>query len=199
MPAYILTEETLTLMSTEGPKVTHSNNPNWDSVLGALKEKDFVLVEELIDLESAVKSFVSGRMEVRDGAVWFDGQPIHNSLTDRILRMMGDGFDIEPMVKFLHRLMKNPSKRSVDDLYRFMEHNLLPLTEDGHFLAYKNVRDNFTDYHSGTFDNSIGAVCQMPRNQVQDDPDVTCSSGLHFCSIEYLNNMWGHGGHTMII
>ena len=39
----------------------------------------------------------------------------------------------------------------------------------------------------------------MPRNQVMDDPNVTCAAGLHFCSIEYLNSMWGHNGHTMIV
>ena len=53
-------------------------------------------------------------------------------------------------------------------------------------LAYKKIRNNWTDIHSGTFDNSIGAVCGMPRNMVDEDSSRTCSAGLHVCSYDYL-------------
>ena len=31
----------------------------------------------------------------------------------------------------------------------------------------------------------------MPRNQVNDDKNQTCSEGLHFCSQEYLGSFGG--------
>ena len=68
------------------------------------------------------------------------------------------------------------------------------------FLAFKNVRNDYRDIHSGNFDNSIGQVCEMPRNGVDEDKDRTCSAGLHFCSIEYLPHFSdSNGGHTMIV
>jgi hypothetical protein len=40
----------------------------------------------------------------------------------------------------------------------------------------------------------------MPRNQVDEDKDRTCSKGLHFCSIKYLPHFSDHnGGHTMMV
>ena len=114
-----------------------------------------------------------------------------------MIQMLQEGFSIEPMVLFMENLMSNPSKRSVLELYGFLEKSNLPITPDGHFLAYKKVRDNYLDCHSGTMDNSVGKVLEMERNEVDDDKDRTCSSGLHFCSISYLNCFGGE--RTMIL
>jgi hypothetical protein len=56
----------------------------------------------------------------------------------------------------------------VTELYGFLEKGNLPITNDGHFLAYKKVRKDYKDCHSGTMDNSIGQVVEMERNQVDD-------------------------------
>jgi len=113
---------------------------------------------------------------------------------------MRDGLPHEPLLNFFKNLMDNPSKRAVDELYDFLEAGELPITEDGHFLAFKNVRSNYKDIHSGTFDNSVGKVCEMPRNGVDEDKDRTCSAGLHFCSIKYLPSFTdSDGGKTMIV
>jgi len=136
---------------------------------------------------------------VRNGVVYWHDTPMDNSLTKRILKMISDGFNVLPLVTFMDRLMDNPSGRAVKELYRFLECNDLPITEDGYFLAYKNVREDYLDRHSRKYDNSVGKTCSMPRNEVMDDPNQTCSAGLHFCSMHYLNSMWGHGGHTMVV
>ena len=122
---------------------------------------------------------------------------MHNALTTRMIQMLQDGFPIEPMVKFMENLMSNPSKRAVDELFGFLEKNNLPITPDGHFLAYKKVREDYKDCHTGTMDNSVGQVVEMERNEVDDNKDRTCSSGLHFCSQNYLNHF--SGAHTMIL
>jgi len=117
-----------------------------------------------------------------------------------ILSFMRDGLPHEPLLNFFKNLMENPSKRAVDELYDFLEAGELPITEDGHFLAFKNVRSNYLDIHSGKFDNSVGKVCEMPRNGVDEDKERTCSYGLHFCSIKYLPHFTDtDGGKTMIV
>jgi hypothetical protein len=114
-----------------------------------------------------------------------------------MIAMLQEGFPIEPLVLFMENLMTNPSHRAVNELYGFLENNNLPITPDGHFLAYKKVSEDYKDVYSGTFDNSVGKVCEMERNQVDDDKDRTCSVGLHFCSQEYLNHFGGE--RTMIL
>ena len=97
----------------------------------------------------------------------------------------------------MENLMSNPSHRSVQELYGFLEKGELPITPDGHFLAYKKVRGDYTDCHTGKMDNSVGKVLEMERNAVDDDKDRTCSSGLHFCSKSYLANFGGE--RTVIV
>jgi hypothetical protein len=90
-----------------------------------------------------------------------------------------------PIFKFITKLNLNPSSRAVNELYTFLEHKFLPLTNNGNFLAYKALRSNFTDVHTGRFDNSVGNVLEMPRNKVDDNKDNGCSYGFHAGTLEY--------------
>lgn len=161
-------------------------HPNYTKARDALKARDGDLLSTLVDIPKAVEDFSGGAVRVVADEVQYKGKTIHNSLTRRMLEMMREGFDIMPLANFLSNIQKNPSFRAVNELYGFLEKNRLPITDDGHFLAYKRIREDFTDIYSGTFDNHPGQVCSMERNEVDEDKDVTCSTGLHFCSIEYL-------------
>ncbi|NDB60976.1 hypothetical protein EB001_21400, partial [bacterium] len=91
-----------------------------------------------------------------------------------------------PLVNFLHNLMENPSMQSQKELYDFLEHEHLPITEDGYFLAYKAVRSDYKDKYRGVFDNSVGNVCKMTRAKVDDNRSVGCSNGLHAGALNYV-------------
>lgn len=152
------------------------------------------------DLVENITMYVSGDVQVKDGVIFYKNQIIHNTLTKKIISFMRNDLPFFPLLKFLENLLQNPSMRAVDELYDFLEAGELPITTDGCFLAYKNVRANFMDIHSGTFRNMVGDVCEMPRNRVDEDKNRTCSTGLHFCSIKYLPNFAdSNGGHTMIV
>jgi len=112
-------------------------------------------------------------------------------MCEKIKQMINEGFDALPLVNFVIKLSSNPSFRVVNELYDFLQNNSLPLTDDGCFLAYKRVDQDYTDYHSHKFDNHIGKACSMPRNKVDDNSENTCSSGLHFCSLDYLSSFRG--------
>jgi len=177
-----------------------TDHPKYKQVIEAIKQKDWNLFEKLVNISKQVENYASGGVSIQDGAVIYNGEVIHNTLTNRIVKFMGEGLPFEPLVKFMENLMQNPSKRAVDELFDFMDAGEMPITEDGQFLAYKNVRSTYMDIHSGTFRNQIGDVCEMPRNRVDEDKDRTCSSGLHFCSINYLPNFAdSNGGKTMIV
>jgi hypothetical protein len=97
--------------------------------------------------------------------------------------------------------MGNPSMQSQKELYDFLEHEHLPITEDGHFLAYKAVRGDFKDKYKGVFDNSVGNIVKMQRAKVDDNRSRGCSDGLHAGALNYVAGYGSveHGDRIVIV
>jgi hypothetical protein len=186
-PAYLVNGDNITVIADGNQyNAIRGQNPNFDKILDAIRNSEWEGITKLFDIKKDVVESLSGLVEIVNGTLYFDGSPIHNVLADRILDMVEYDLPIKSLVKFLENLMRNPSRTSVQELYLFLESGNLPVTEDGCFLAYKKVRNDFKDIHSGTFDNSVGKVVEVPRNSVDDERNNTCSYGLHFCSKDYL-------------
>jgi len=182
--------------------VTHTVNadhPHYDDIRNALRDKNFDEVESLINVRKSIETFVQDKITVEADRVLYGSLEIRGSVVRRILDMRREGFDAAPMINFLGNLMQNPSKRAVDELYGFLEATKLPITEDGCFLAYKKVNNDYKDFYTGQMDNSVGQTPEMPRNQVDENKDRTCSDGLHFCSLSYLPYYHGGDGRVMIV
>lgn len=207
MASFIRTDDHLTVVFDNGETVTvYPSNPKYTDIVAALKNKDYDTVRKLAVPALAVKAKIEkvnkrgvGSVQLRGGIVYYNDEPLHNTLTDRIIAMANEGFDIDPMLQFLTNLYQNPSYRAVTELYGFLEKGNLPITEDGHFLAYKRVRGDYTDCHTGKFSNAVGEVVKMERNKVNEDPNQTCSHGLHFCSRDYLQHFGNDTGNRTVI
>lgn len=171
----------------------------YGKIVDALKAQDWDALRDLVEPKKAIVNFGKGYVSIKDNKVYWKGNLFHNALATRMIEMYQDGFPIDPMIRFMENLMKNPSKRSVDQVYGFLEKNKLPITEDGYFLAYKKVRTDYMDIHSGTISNKIGEVVEMDRNLVDDNPESHCSVGLHFCSESYLGHFGSYGDPVMIL
>lgn len=193
MNSYIFTKSGITACIALIPYTFDTSHPNYSKVVEAIKEGRFEDVPDLANIARSINAFSAGKLEVDElsGIIRYNGLAIDNSLTERLLSMMKEGFNVNPMIAFLENLMLNPSKRAVDELYGFLEYGKLPITEDGHFIAYKRVRADYKSVHDGQTDNSIGLTVSMPRNFVDDRSENTCSKGLHFCSFEYLKSFSG--------
>lgn len=163
---------------------------NYAKIDKAVKTGDFSNIQELVDAKEDLTKFTAkvGNVEIKDGILFRNGNPLHNTIANRIIDLYKGGYPVDAMVKFLDNLMQNPSKRAVDELYLFLEHKGLPITEDGHFLAYKRVTKDFKDLHTKKLDNSVGKTVEMPRNEVCDDPNKGCHFGLHAGSLEYVKS-----------
>lgn len=148
-------------------------------------------------LDSPAGKRTDGLVQVCDGNVLFNGQVLHHVIVKRILGMAAEKLDIKPICNCLTNLMQNPSAHSVADCYSFLEHNNLPLTPDGHFLAYKYVNEDYTDCHTSKIRNKVGDKPEVERNTVDDDWRKLCSSGLHVGSYEYAFD--GPGRRRMVV
>jgi hypothetical protein len=162
---------------------------DWDAFIGC--------VNPTIRLKSLYASYEG--IEVKDGNLYVFDEPVHSTLATRVLSFLEAGLDCVHLFKFILKLNLNPSKRAVDELYTFLEHRALPITDNGNFLAYKAVREDYTDKYTGKFINTIDAVLEMPRNKVDDDKNVGCSYGFHAGTVEYAKDFLGGSGHLMIV
>ena len=179
------------------PHTISKTHITYEKVLEAIKAGDWETVKDTIDPKKVVINYGKGNVEVQGDKLFWKGKEFHNALSTRMIGMLQEGLPVEPLILFMENLMANPSMRSVTELYGFLEKNNLPITSDGHFLAYKKVRKDFKDCHTGTMDNGIGQVVEMVRNEVDDDQNRTCSTGLHFCSQNYLSHFSGE--RTVIV
>ncbi len=198
MLPYILTDNSLTIVVDGKALTMEKTNPSFNNATKLLAEERFDELPELFDIPTAVEKFANGNISVSDGEVRYKDEVIHNHVVGRVLDFMSEGLPYKPLVRFLDKLMENPSRRAVRELYSFLEHKSMPLTPDGNFLAYKGVRDDYTDWHSGKFSNKVGDVNEMARNYVCDDANIGCSYGFHAGSLDYAKG-YGHGGHLMVV
>jgi hypothetical protein len=195
---FIMQGNSITVVIGSKPHTISKSHITFQKVLDAIKAQDWNLVKDIIEPVKVVLNYGKGNVSVQGEELFWKGKPMHNALTTRMIAMLQDGFPVEPLVNFMENLMTNPSKRAVTELYGFLEKNSLPITPDGHFLAYKKVRNDFLDIHSGTMDNSVGKIVEMERNEVDDNKDQTCSTGLHFCSQDYLPH-FGNGYDSRVV
>ncbi len=188
---FLIQGNNIVVVIDNNPHTISRTHVTYDRVLEAIKGGEWDTIRDIIEPKKVVLEYGQGNIEVQGDKLFWRGKEFHNALSNRMLQMLQDGFPVEPLVAFMENLMQNPSYRSVHELYGFLEKNNLPITSDGHFLAYKRVRRDFKDCHTGTMDNSIGKIVEMERHEVDDNANNTCSSGLHFCSREYLNHFGG--------
>lgn len=161
-------------------------HPHYERLIRCLRANNVEHFEALYDIGAAVEGYCQGAVTLSGGRLLWDGHQMPDLFGQRVMDMKRQGVDFSPMMNFLDNLADNPSDKSIVELFDFMQHKDLPITPDGHFLAYKAVRSDFRDKYSGEFDNSVGSVCEVSRSVVNADRDTHCGSGLHVGSIDYV-------------
>jgi hypothetical protein len=222
---YIVQGSNITVVIGTTPHTVSKNHITYNKLLAAIKAGEWETVQDIIEPKQVVLNFGQGNVSIEGDKIFWKNREMHNALTKRMVAMIQEDFPVEPLIAFMENLMENPSKRAVNELYGFLEKNTLPITSDGCFLAYKKVRQDYFDVHSGTVLNKPSAymtdedtaalaeavgknnevtvavedgvtVVSMERNLVDDDQNRTCSTGLHFCSQDYLRSF---GGERIVI
>ena len=116
-----------------------------------------------------------------------------------IKKIMDQDQPIEPFLNFVERLRKNPSFTVNNNAFGFIEKHLFAVAEDGRILTYKVVQENYYNCHGeDEFLNEAGSKHEMPRNEVDDNPDKTCSHGLHVCGRDYIQSFRGSTNRLMV-
>jgi len=187
--------------------VANQDHVNWAAIVAGATADDEAIVRLFDPGVTAAKRFerLTDRVSIANGKVYFDGDHVDNVITDQILRFLEADEDFMPLVNFMDKLYQNPEADSRENLYRWIRaRESIVITPDGDFIAYKGLYaetdENGTFYkscHAGTamvngvvFENQqipqrIGDTVEMPRSEVEFNPAVGCSTGLHAGTFDY--------------
>jgi len=200
---YTVTKNQITIFCNEDSRSITQGYPKFKTLRNKLIENNFsdtVLVEvyEVLNLPKFVEKFSEGNITVdhENGKVFYGTFEIKNSVVDRMMTMLSERIDIKPLIRFLDKLMMNPKTNIIEELYPFLRHNDIEISDSGDIIAYRSIRKDWKDHFTGTMDNSVGKVVSMPRHLVDDNPNITCSKGLHCSAFEYAN---GFGGDKRLV
>jgi len=167
------------------PFAVEVDNPSYKEILEALTDENYQDFESLLNAALAVEKYSEGNIVVDGNTVTYKGDEVHNVIVEKIFNFMRAKLPFKPLLRFLDRLMSNPSMRAREELYPFLEYCGMPITTDGYFMAYKGLRKDYMDIHSGKFNNKPGSIHEMPRRNVDDDASRGCSYGFHVGTYEY--------------
>jgi hypothetical protein len=195
VPPMIVTDTGITIFINGSVLVAPNDHPNFQAVKDSIAQYDFDAIPALLDVRATVNRFVGsvnapGFTMIGDFLA-LDGKPFTFDVTDKVLNMISEGQPAEPIYNFLRKVRNNPRVAAQDELLLFCVANNFMIHADGDIIAYKSVRADYKDIHSGTILNAVGSVVEMPRQSVNDDRNRTCSTGLHFASYEYASTWAG--------
>ena len=191
---HITTDGAVVIIFDDGSmKSVDRGNPLYSKIVTLLNDHNFEEIAPTVDLATKIRMYTNGRFFVGDGVVFIGKDALPNSLGSRLIAFADACLPCEPLLKFWENLNKNPSERSKEHLHAFLEHNGIPITKDGCFVAYKRVTEDYLDCHTKTLDNHIGNVVTMDRSKVNEDPNMTCSAGLHVAAFRYAKDMYSNG------
>jgi hypothetical protein len=199
--AHLITPTGLTAFLNGEQYSIPTDHPNFGRIVAAIQSNRISDLVDLIDIRATVKKFILSdrRFALVNDVIEFNGEAFSSAVTDKVLELIETGNQPAPIFKFLEKVRQNPSKTAQDELLLFCVANAFMIDNDGNIIAYKSVNDNYTDIYSGKISNAVGTVVKMPRHQVDDNRDRTCSYGLHFASYDYASTWAGRDQKRLLV
>jgi hypothetical protein len=216
--AAIFTDGGVTVLVGNDVFTVAMSHPNYTQIRDAVKAGDYEQVPTLADLPKVVEEYIDPakypEFELVDGRIRLHNYTFSDAVSLKTLRMIDAGAPASALRAFLSKVLSNPSASARQELLLFCEANQFMIHADGDIIAYKGVRDDYLDCHSGTVLNKpvdlmspaerdqysgwVGSrtgvevrtdgtalKVAMDRGAVDDRRDHTCSFGLHFAAYGY--------------
>lgn len=161
------------------------------------------LLDKFLDVKTRIEKYTDKTFYVSESKELFlkgESEPLPKNIAEKLIELERTGGDYMALIRFWKKLKKNPSQDSIDQLFGFITHNNIPITELGDIVVEKGVYQKgggmvgeLVDQRTGLVDNSIGMEVSMDRENVDDNRHATCSHGLHVGAPDYVREHWGSG------
>jgi len=190
---HMITPRSLIICFDHGAPVTVlASNSRFEEVKTLLNNERFSEVPAAVDLALTIETHTKGKFTVQNGVIIIDGAELPLALSNKLLEFVENRLSTVPLERFWDNLKLNPAESAREDLFAYLEANQAPLTVDGCFVAYKKVKGDWWDSHTGkTHLNKPGNTVKMERGRVDGDRRNTCSSGLHVAAWGYASGFSG--------
>lgn len=160
------------------------------SVLMNTENFDDIIQIMFPDYTSNIKKvFQSKFISIENGSAYWkevSNLSVPVELVDKIIDAENKNNEllIETYKNFWTLMSLNPSEECRKSLFAFLLRHGLQISKHGFFIAYRNVDKTYeegvyTDHHSHSFRIKIGEIVTMPREKVDSNNNIECSSGLH--------------------
>lgn len=154
---------------------------------------DELFLEKVLPDLVSIKTNNRVIIDPKANTVTVDGLTLNGTIIDIIMSIYtrqdtAEKRSLDCLLNFLDKLVDNPSRKVFDNLYDFIKYNDIEIDEDGFIIAWKRVRSDYMDIYSNSISNKPGETIKMSRLAVNDNPDQTCSHGLHVCAKGYLTH-----------
>lgn len=197
--SHTVSGDSITVITDDGK--THEvrrGQANFEALLEGLRAGDQVRALNNLTQAKTIETWSNGLFKIAGGKVLHGERELPAELAARIRRFIAEARDPQILLNFWNRLRLNPSFRSVQQVYKFVAHENIPITKDGFLLTYKAVRPSFKDFHTGTVDNRVGVYNSMDRNLISDDPNEPCHYGFHVGALPYVE-AFGNDDRKIVI
>jgi hypothetical protein len=206
----------------KGFMTTDNKHPMFPTIVREVQDGsiDPDALADLFNVEAGVNralddANLSSRVAVVGGTLHLDDEPLSDALAQHILKLLSEqSGDLTGWVRFLERIDANPNEHSRKALFSWLDSlgrnddGITIDTKTGFLVGYKGVRRNSDDslvsvnagpaivdgreHTSGPVPNAVGSVIEMKRSDVEHNPAIGCSRGLHVGTWAYASG-WAQG------
>lgn len=196
---YFITANAINLHLNKTPYKFESSHKHYQTVLNFVKAGDEAGLTKFLE-SLLIKHFLNGQFYLKNSKFYTaTGEELPATLEFKLVALIQENLPVEPLLNLYNNIQENPSFKARKELLGWIEATDLPITQEGCVLAYKAVRHDYLDIHSGTISNTVGAVVTMPRRLVDDDSNTTCSTGLHVANYDYVKGFGSNTSRIMVI
>ena len=123
MTPTIITGDSVTVVLDGVPYSSKKGDENFEKVKDAIAAQNWAIIPGLISKGLMIQNWSNGIFTFKENQVMYKDEPVASGIGRRMVDMAKKGENPTFLMNFYDRLQKNPSKRSVDQLFDFLNHH----------------------------------------------------------------------------
>jgi hypothetical protein len=192
---HVLTPKSLTVVLRDGTKdvikTFEASSNEYSEGVSFIRKKT---PKKLVGL---VEKKAPAGVKLNKDAVWFNDEKLPSALATKARQFIETKLNIAPLKAFWERCKLNPSEKSRQHLYRFVDKYGVTIIDQGEYagfmLLYKGVNHNMTSHHDGKTLHTFGEPTAVDRDQCEFTEHNGCGYGLHSAPFEYVRTHYSQG------
>lgn len=194
---YIVTSKSITLMYRDNTRKYDQTDELYTVVKNACLHEDYAFLLRLVKpVDYINENIPEFTVDVTKLVVTVNGVDFPYQYSNLIISEMNKDIhnkqnpDLQNLVNFFARCVQhNIGTDEVIQMYEFLKHNDIVILPDGSIQGWKYLYkrgDIYLDDYTKSITNNVDTYISMLREEVDSDPTMICSRGLHVGAWDYV-------------